>query len=57
MISCPYGEVDETHDAEDEPDADGHEGEDRTEADRVDLDLQVERVADEVGEAAGEKRS
>ena len=44
----PVGEVDEPHDAEDEPDADRHEREDRAEADRVDLHLQVERVADEV---------
>ena len=48
------GEVDEPHDAEDEADADGHQGEDRAEPDRVDLHLEVECVPDEVGEAAGE---
>ena len=48
----PVGEVDEPHHAEDEPDPDRHEREDRAEADRVDLHLQVERVADEVREAA-----
>ncbi len=48
----PVGEVHEPHHAEDQPDADRHEREDRAEADRVDLDLQVEGVAHEVGEAA-----
>ena len=45
----PVGEVHEPHHAEHEPDADGHEREDRAEADGVDLHLQVEGVADEVG--------
>ncbi len=48
----PVGEVDEAHDAEDEPDPDGHQGEDRAEPDRVDLHLEIDGVAEEVGEAA-----
>jgi len=42
----------ETHDAEDEPDPDGHESEHGAEADRIDLHLRIERVTDKRGEAA-----
>ncbi len=41
----PVGEVHEPHHAEHEADPDGHQREDRAEPDRVDLDLQVDRVA------------
>ena len=51
----PVGEVDEPHHAEDEADPDGHEREDRAEADRVDLHLQVDGVAHEVAQAAREE--
>ena len=51
----PIREVDEAKDAEHEPDADGHQRVDRAQADRVDLNLEVDRVAQEVGEAAGEE--
>ena len=44
----PVREVDEPHHAEDEADPDGHQREDRAEPDRVDLHLQVDRVAEEV---------
>ena len=43
-------EVHEPQDAEDEPDPDGHQREDRAEPDRVHLHLEVDRVAEEVGE-------
>ena len=48
------GEVDESKHAEDEADADGHQGEDRAEPDRVHLHLEIHRVAEEVGETARE---
>ena len=48
------GEVHQPEHAEDEPDADRHQREDRAEPDRVHLHLQVDGVAEEVGQAAGD---
>jgi hypothetical protein len=42
----PVGEVDEAQDAEDEPDPDGHQRIDRSEADRVGQGLRVDRGDD-----------
>ncbi len=50
-------EVHEAQDAEDETDADGHEREDRAEADRVDLDLKIDGVAEEVARDRSRARS